>query len=369
MALAKSEEQLLKEIHQRLAVKAIEPCKPESRFYENVYGRTDGEDLVAKMKKQIEWASAESTQLFSGFRGAGKTTELFRLRHDLESQGFLVLYADALDYLSPSEEVDIVTMLLVVAGSFGERLEKAIGANIPKESFWRRATSYLNQTTVEIDSISVKGEASTPAKALLGDFKAGVDLKLALKTAPSFRQKLQALLADRLYELRAQVVQFIEESVKLARHEKPDLQIVFLFDQFEQIRGSRSNEEAVIHSVEQLFANHLKHLHLPYVHVIYTVPPWLQFVLPAAFSIETLPCVRLSNKDPERTRYETGWALLREAVIKRFEPASFAMVFGGGEAGQLLADRLIGMSGIFGTCCDCSGKRLCSFQPGVPLCP
>jgi hypothetical protein len=47
------------------------------------------------------------------------------------------------------------------------------------------------------------------------------------------------------------------------------------------------------------------------------VPPWLQFVLPGAFSIETLPCVRLWNLDDERSRYEIGWKLLREVITKR----------------------------------------------------
>jgi len=345
MALNARDECLLKEIYGRLADR---PLKPDDELYEDVYRRPEGEDPVARLKTRIEWATVESLQLFSGFRGSGKTTELFRLRRDLEAKGYVVLYADALEYLSPSEEIDIATMLMGVAGSFGEQLEKATGQGAIVESFWRRIGNYLTKTTVEVTEATAKVEAGLPAKALVGDLKAGLDLKVALKTAPSFRQKLQQFLANRLGELKAQVNGFVEEGVKAVRKAKgnPDLPVVLLFDQFEQLRGSRTNEAAVIQSVERLFANHLDLLHLPYVHVIYTVPPWLQFVLPGAFSIETLPSVPLWRNDKRRTRDDAGWSLFREVVRKRFGPEGLRRVFGAEDMPNApLADELIGVSG------------------------
>lgn len=343
MALTANDELLLKEVYQRLA---DDPLQPGSQFYEHIYSRPEGEDPVAKLKTHIEWTTVESLQLFSGFRGTGKTTELFRLRRDLQEKGYIVLYADALEYLSPSEEIDIATMLMSIAGAFGEQLEKTHGANIVGESFWRRFTNYLTKTTIEVSEVSPNLEVSTPAKELMGEIKAGLDLKMALKTAPSFRYKLQTFLANRLYELKAEVNAFIEEGVKRLRDSKGNrkLPVVFLFDQFEQLRGSRSNQQDVLQSVERLFRNHLEQLKLPYVHVIYTVPPWLQFVLPGAFSIETLPCVRLWNNDPNRSRYDTGYRLFTEAITKRFGSDEFKRVFGAGPQ-QGLSDRLAGMSG------------------------
>ncbi len=343
MALKANDELLLKNVYQRLA---DDPLQPENPFYEPIYRRPEGEDPVAKLKTHIEWTSVESLQLFSGFRGTGKTTELFRLRLDLEKKGYIVLYADALEYLSPSEEIDIATMLMSIAGAFGEQLGKASGMKLLGESFWQRFTNYLTKTTVEVTEVSPKLEASTPANEVISGLKAGLDLKMALKTAPSFRQKLQTFLANRLYELKAEVNAFVEEGVKRLRDAKGnrELPVVFLFDQFEQLRGSRSNEQDVLQSVERLFRNHLEQLKLPYVHVVYTVPPWLQFVLPGAFSIETLPCVRLWNNDRDRSSYDTGRGLFREAITKRFGSAEFKRVFGTGPQREL-SDRLVGMSG------------------------
>jgi hypothetical protein len=288
MALNEKDEMLLKEVYRRLN---DEPLEPNSPFYEPIYHRPEGEDPVAKLKTRIEWAMVESLQLFSGFRGTGKTTELFRLRRDLEKAGCVVLYANALDYLSPSEEIDIATMLMSVAGAFGEQLEKVSESKIIGETFWQRFANYLTKTTVEVNEVNAKVEGSTPAKEILGEIKAGLDVKMALKTAPSFRQKLQTFLANRLYELKSEVNAFVQEGAKRFRDNRGDgdLPIVFLFDQFEQLRGSRSNEQDVIQSVERLFRDYLDFLKLPFVHVIYTVPPWLQFVLPGTFSIEHYP--------------------------------------------------------------------------------
>ena len=58
----------------------------------------DDADPVLLMQRHVDFNDAQSLQLFSGFRGAGKTTELFRLRGELRKQGYVVLYADAMDY-------------------------------------------------------------------------------------------------------------------------------------------------------------------------------------------------------------------------------------------------------------------------------
>lgn len=344
MPLSANDDSLLREVYQRLK---DEPLQPDNKYYEPVYNRPEGEDPVARLRTGVEFETIQSLQLFSGFRGSGKTTELFRLKSDLEQRGYCVLYSDALEYLSPSEEVDIVPMLLSVAGAFGEQLQKVAGIQAIKESFWQRFTNYLTKTSVEVSEITAKAEGATPGKELFGELKAGFDVKMALKTAPSFRQKVQTFLADRLHELKREVNAFVEQGVKdLRAHTgKPDLQVVFLFDQFEQIRGGLSNEQAVIQSVESLFRNHIELLKLPYVHVIYTVPPWLRFVLPGTLKIKTLPCVRLWKNDGKRSPYESGRKLFRDAILRRFGQPAFGRIFGPEPRAQQLADRLIEMSG------------------------
>ncbi len=340
MALSQQDEALLKRFYRNIEDR---PLRPDDPFYEPLYANTEGEDPVAVLQKHIEWTTVESVQMFSGFRGTGKTTELFRLKQDLEGKGYLVLYADALKYLSPSDEVDIATVLMSVAGAFGEALNEAVGKELLAESLWAKVTNLVKNTHIEGTEVTARVEGG-----IVETLKGGIDVKAAIRTAPSFRQRLQSFLADRLSELKKEVNAFVEEGVKAVRKERgqPDLPVVLLFDQFEQIRGSRTNEQDVIRSVEKLFANHLELLRLPFVHVVYTVPPWLQFVRPGTFSITTLPCVRLWSNDESRTPASAGCEHLLKLVRKRFPEGGYDSVFGPpGGNGERLLRRLVTQSG------------------------
>jgi hypothetical protein len=130
------------------------------------------------LQRAIEFADVESLNLFSGFRGSGKTTELYRLRKNLEEHGFVVLYADALDYLSPATPIGIADLLIILAGAFSDALEER-KIDLRSESLWKRFENYLKTTIVNLKEIG---------------FKAGADLKLELTTNPTFRQRLSEAL-------------------------------------------------------------------------------------------------------------------------------------------------------------------------------
>jgi hypothetical protein len=324
MSLTTEQWALLERVYQNLKDR---PLSPDDPLYQPVYQSPGSEDPVDLMHRHIKFSGVESLQMFSGFRGSGKTTELFRLKKNLEGLGFVVLYGDALSYLNPSEPIDISDLLIVLAGAFSDALEEKLKIDIGGESYWTRLFNYLTKTNIELKEVGIK---------------AGTDLKLALSTTPSFRQKLQEFLSNRIGELKNQLDEFIEDGVKAIRKARgEDAKIVFIFDSLEQIRGSLINEQAVIHSVETLFANHLKKLELPYVHSVYTVPPWLQFVMPNVAKITILPSVRQWNNDDERNIYQSGWDSLRALTKKRFGDQDFKEFFD--QTDQ--ADRLITVCG------------------------
>lgn len=328
MALTPEQQNLRKRIYPRLdGRRPLRPDEPaDIEMYYPIYSAPGCEDPVQLLQDHIELSDVESLQMFSGFRGSGKTTELFRLQKSLQKQGYVVLYGDALDYISPSEEIDITDLLIVLAGAFSDALEQWASeikesVKLTNESFWTRFTNYLKGTTVKVSEASVNLEMSSLAKEILGGLDAGVNLKLAIKESPSFRQKVQQFMQNRIPDLRNAVHQFFEEGVKAIKQAWGDeKQVVFIFDSLEQLRGSLSNEQTVLRSVERVFTNHIDNLlRLPYVHVVYTVPPWLQFVMPNAVDIYMLPSIRQWNNDAERSRYEPGWQALREIVLKRID--------------------------------------------------
>ena len=125
---------------------ALEPDDPRYvRIYDDE--RISADDPIALMQTTIEWTVGASVQLFSGFRGSGKSTELRRLRARLRDSGYLVLLFDAEDYLNLSIPVDVPDFLLAMAGALGEAVvDSGLLADDPaKISYWDRFQSFLHR--------------------------------------------------------------------------------------------------------------------------------------------------------------------------------------------------------------------------------
>ena len=346
MPVSREDRDFLRRMHRNLTDAALDPT---STFYEPIYQELPLEDPVGRLSTLIDFDGVESVQLFSGFRGSGKTTELRRLKRDLEDQGqdYFVVYSDALDYVNPAEPIDITDLMIALAGAFSDALEPMLHTDIAHESFWTRLTNFLTGTELRIKEAGLKVEGATPGKDVLGGLKAGVDVKVELKTGSSFRQRVQLLLENRLGELKNQVDRFFEDGIKLIRAQTGEhTKVVFLFDQLEQIRGTRQTEQDVIRSVERVFAVHFDMLKIPYVHMVYTVPPWLKFVLPAMVQITLLPTVHLWNNDAGRSRCEPAWRVFRSLAKRRLGDEGLRRLFGGDEPAQHRAiDRVIDVCG------------------------
>ena len=302
-------------------------------------------DHATLIRRSIEFAEIESLTLLSGFRGSGKSTELNRLAGALRGKGYFVLQQDALNYLNPGEEIDIVTLLNALAGAFSDALVESDIGDALKQSYWQRLRAYLQNTNVNLEQIGIK--VRTPAKT------AQASLRLAFQTAPTFRQELRAKLQVRLGELQREVNQFIADCRALVKKKRgTDSQIVFIFDQFEQIPGApgfSSHQQNLIENTKRIFADYLKYLRFEYIHTILTVPSWLKLVLPGLQQrlVANLP---LWKKDAKRTPRPDSLKVLRSLVKRRFdqvEPDGIGRFFDGcqPDGSHPLLDRLIAESG------------------------
>ena len=84
-----------------------------------------GSDLVRELRRTITLSGDEPTcQLFTGHIGCGKSTELSRLRRDLEEEGYHVVYFESTDDLDMGD-VDISDILLAIAKQVSTSLEDA----------------------------------------------------------------------------------------------------------------------------------------------------------------------------------------------------------------------------------------------------
>lgn len=329
--LDKPELEFLKHLYGRLHDEPLDIRKPDDQpLYEPIYKPTpDHEEPIDLLARHVFFSQLESVQFFSGFRGSGKTTELLRLRQKLAQADLVVLYASALDYINPAGPIDISDLLISLGGAFNDSLTApdVLGQDHVHESYWARIDAFLRKTKLHLE---------------LG-VRAGLDVKLAMRSSPTFRQRLQTAMAERIGELKAELDEFIDTGVKsIWQYQGRVRPIVFLFDSLEQIRGAGSNERDVLSSVESLFRNHFDKLRLPGIHVIYTVPPWLKFILPGAGRIEILPNVRLWHNDAARTPFPAGRESLRSLVRRRLGDDGYTRLLGTEPA---LLDRVIDACG------------------------
>lgn len=323
-SLSEEDNLFLKSMFGRLHDGPLQLDKPDDRaLYVPVYERLAevGEpdaDPLTQLWRHISFSQLESVQFFSGFKGSGKTTELLRLKQRLAQDGSIVLYASALDYINPSGPIDISDLLIAVASALSDQLShpSVLGHNPKIPDFGERFLALAKKLKLEI-----------------GLNLPWVNLKAELKDSPSFRLSMQKALATHINVLHSEVRRFVEECVKATDEYQQKMNagarsIVFLFDSLEQLRGTLSTEAQVQDSIERVFADHLNKLKFPYLHMVYTVPPWLKFATGAIGSMVVLPSVRQWNPDRDRTPYEPGQNALRQVLLQRFGEDGLIRLFG-----------------------------------------
>ena len=110
-------------------------------------------------------------------------------------------------------------------------------------------------------------------------------------------------MAGHLAALVADTRAYVEECVRRVRKRHGvDAEVVLLLDSVEHIRGTLNNERQVQESVAMLFGGHADKLHLPHLHVVYTVPAYLKVLRPgigglySPGGLELLPAVKVRSR-------------------------------------------------------------------------
>ncbi|MGK7877602.1 MAG: ATP-binding protein [Xenococcaceae cyanobacterium] len=97
---------------------------PEDKKYYIDFSKVRGGLLIEELKNKITWADENefTCNLFTGHIGCGKSTELLRLRQELEQEGFHVVYFESDEDLDIGD-VDISDILLAIARRVSQSLE------------------------------------------------------------------------------------------------------------------------------------------------------------------------------------------------------------------------------------------------------
>lgn len=257
------------------------------KYVEGLHGESH---VVDALFNAIDLQDGQGVFLFSGQRGSGKSSELKRLKYQLESAPDVdckVFYLDMQEWLNPARPVELGSFVVSLVAAWVHQAQTPHAQSNYAQRFW----DFLKNTQINITGLTL-GAGS-------GDVKAG--LQISLQTDEGFLQQIATITQAHKTRFVEQAKKFIAElSNELCG---TDTKCVLLIDQLEKIDGNGSNTEEVLSSVLNLFANHSDALQLPLVHAVYSIPPYvleqnknLAAVLGATATVQ-LPSVHVFQRE------------------------------------------------------------------------
>lgn len=293
------------------ASRTLDVGKIEDRQYYvdlNIYR---GGDSVKSLLRTITLLSPDKPthQLFTGIIGSGKTTELLRLKAELEEKNYYVVYFASSGDLDLSD-VSVNDVLLAIAREVSVNLE-LFGIKLKSGNF----AGFFNEVSNFLQTpVSLSAELSLP----LGLGK----ITSAIKESPSLRKQLRQLLETRTDEIlelvNQQVLEIATEELKKQGKEG----LVVIVDNLDRV-GLRITESGKSQP-EYLFLDRGEQLKKLNCHIVYTIPYFLAFLNYSKLSIRfenpprMLPLVATELRDGSNC--PDGLEALQQVVMARAFP-------------------------------------------------
>ncbi|HNX09897.1 MAG TPA: hypothetical protein PKL29_07260 [Methanothrix sp.] len=278
----------------------VEPLKEDQEFEDFYVQRPGHISPMQDLKDRIELTDRKEKYLFLGFRGSGKSTELYRLEAALDRSRFLVVNYSIRDDLNLSDfdfRDFFVSMALKVYDI--ARVEGiALNPDIEKDfqDFARKITKI---TEAEVTSQSSAGLSWSRIIIL--------KLSREAKTRECLRKELDQKISDLIQKLNWMILDIEEKSGK---------ELVIMVDDLDKLaRGEQS---------EEFFYKNYPLLIEPSCFVVYTFPIPLAFdpryenVRHAFASDVILLQMPVFRRNGEK--HEEGRKFYRDAISRRIEP-------------------------------------------------
>jgi len=280
-------------------------------------------------------ANQPSCDLFTGHIGCGKSTELLRLKAELEAEGFHVVYFESSDDLEMAD-VDIADVLLAIARRISQSLADIAIAEPKGLKQLLKRTAELLQTEYDLSEV----ELGLPKMPGVPDVKVKANDKGALSLAfgigkitgkitakaradSGLRERLNQFLGPKKAELLAAINQELIEPAIAQLQQQGKRGLVVIVDNLDRIEGQtkgwgRSQQEYI-------FIDQAEYLQKFNCHVVYTMPLALRFAeeyarLTQRYTEEpkVLPMVQVQQVDGSDCT--EGMRLLRQMVLARALP-------------------------------------------------
>ncbi|WP_287128147.1 AAA family ATPase [Candidatus Cyanaurora vandensis] len=274
-------------------------------------------DICLEFRRSITRATKTQCRLYTGHRGAGKSTELLRLCKKFEDEEFFVVYFNADDADLNTEDTEYSDILLACTRHLLEELEDYANPNPVIDWLKSRWTALqdLGLSEVELDKMGAEVSISTFAK-----------LTASVRQVPNVRQKIRQEVDNHTPTLIQVLNEYVGEArEKLSNKFKGIVMVVDSLDRIVPIfdvETSRSNHD-------RIFLDRHEQLKALACHVVYTIP--ISMVqsdratsLFNCYSFPNiLPMVMVKTRDGKP--YPSGIAKMKEVIEKRVQKADRAL--------------------------------------------
>ncbi|MEH2424424.1 MAG: P-loop NTPase fold protein [Nostoc sp.] len=290
--------------------KTLVVSKPEDRQYYIDFSKVRGAKIIEELGRTITRLSPEepTCQLFTGHIGCGKSTELLRLKAELEQQGFHVVYFESSQSLDMAD-IDVTDILLAVAREVSQSLE-AIKINL-KPGYFQTLFTELGeflQTPIELGGELSVGIAKITAKT---------------KDSPKLRGQLRQYLEPRTNGILESINKELLKPAREKLKQQGKKGLVVIIDNLDRVDNSQ--KPSGHYQPEYLFVERGEQLNQLNCHVVYTIPLVLIFSnalgrLTNRFGVDpkVLPMVPVQLQDG--SQFSQGITLLQQMVMTRAFP-------------------------------------------------
>lgn len=248
------------------------PLQSDDERYVDCSSVRGNEDTVEQLYRRITWSDLPTVQLFTGHRGCGKSTELLRLRHELEEADFAVIYFEA-DEVIGMEDLIYSDILVAMARQVYQGLAQMgveLGDDLLDDIFEWFAEEVLQYESVKAAEAELNAEFGLTMPALLSPL-AQLLAKVTgqLRTGVESRRQVRRRLDPQIAQLIERINLLLSKgTAELRKQGKQGL--VVMVDNLDRIQfrtlddGSNSHDSVYIEHGEQLCRLNC--------HVVYTVP-------------------------------------------------------------------------------------------------
>ncbi|MBD2388772.1 AAA family ATPase [Cylindrospermum sp. FACHB-282] len=267
-------------------------------------------DIQQELGNRMRLAKTNTYQLYSGHRGAGKSTELLRLKKYLEEREFYVVYFAADEEDIDSEDAQYTDILLACTRRLLKDLRE-IGNPKPVVNWLKDRWQELKDlalTEIQLDNVDVEVQIAQFAK-----------LTANLRAVPELRQKIR----EKVNPHTVTLIQVLNEFLADVKKRLPEgrNQLAVIVDNLDRMVLVKDGERT---NYEEVFLDRSEQLKALDCHLIYTVPIAMVYSTRATDlrdiygDPQILPMVMVRTQNGEV--YEPGINKVKEVIYRRIKP-------------------------------------------------